>query len=152
MKNRHVTALTGGDDGVTMLYAVRDGACPSSFGIHVAAMAGFPAHVVDTARRKAAQLESTSGGAAAILERRLRGTATGADGGPTTDDLAGVDLHAALGFVEALTNDPVFETLSPADQHRRIAELISAASTTTERRVAGHIEGTRAACEDQVMA
>ena len=64
--NRHVTAHTTGDS-IVMLYGVRDGACPASFGIHVAELASFPPSVLAVARLKAAQLEATSGGAAGIM-------------------------------------------------------------------------------------
>lgn len=43
---------------MTMLYEVREGACLESFGIHVAAMAGFPRSVIREAKRKAATLEN----------------------------------------------------------------------------------------------
>ena len=46
------------EDKMTMLYEVREGACLESFGIHVAAMAGFPRAVIREAKRKAATLEN----------------------------------------------------------------------------------------------
>ncbi|KAF1333648.1 DNA mismatch repair protein, partial [Globisporangium splendens] len=55
--NKHVTAVAG-DKQITMVYQVRDGACMESFGVHVAAMAGFPASVIDCARHKSHELES----------------------------------------------------------------------------------------------
>lgn len=55
--NKHVTAVAG-DKQITMIYQVRDGACMESFGVHVAAMAGFPASVLDCARRKSEELEN----------------------------------------------------------------------------------------------
>lgn len=59
VSNKHVTAHTSAG-AITMLYEVREGACPSSFGIHVAELAAFPPAVIATARAKAAQLEATS--------------------------------------------------------------------------------------------
>lgn len=50
-----------------MLFEVHEGACPTSFGIHVAELVGFPTSVLALAREKAAQLEATSGGARALL-------------------------------------------------------------------------------------
>ncbi|TYZ63213.1 hypothetical protein PybrP1_001259, partial [[Pythium] brassicae (nom. inval.)] len=54
--NKHVTAVAG-DKQITMVYQVRDGACMESFGVRVAAMAGFPESVLACARRKSEELE-----------------------------------------------------------------------------------------------
>ena len=56
-----MTAVTEGERGITFLYELRDGPCPSSFGIAVARLAAFPAAVLEIAKKKAAQLEATSG-------------------------------------------------------------------------------------------
>jgi DNA mismatch repair protein MSH2 len=60
VRNKHVTAFAS-DGGITMLYTVNDGVCLSSFGIMVAESAAFPQSVLNDAKEKARQLESTSG-------------------------------------------------------------------------------------------
>jgi DNA mismatch repair protein MSH2 len=59
--NKHVSACPGEDGQIVMLHHIAEGACSESFGIHVAAMAGFPPPVIAEAKRKAAELELQGG-------------------------------------------------------------------------------------------
>ena len=62
---------------VVMLYSVQPGPCTESFGIHVAAMAGFPSVVLNEAKSKADQLENVdesvaqNAGQLAILQQHF---------------------------------------------------------------------------------
>jgi len=87
--NRHVSAHTTADS-ITMLFAVKEGPCPSSFGIHVAEMAAFPPSVVATAREKAAQLEASTGSASAYMMGAGAGIGKVGAG-------AGASAHAGVG-------------------------------------------------------
>ncbi|KAK9813990.1 hypothetical protein WJX73_008383 [Symbiochloris irregularis] len=71
----------GSADGITFLYQMRSGACPRSYGLEVARLAGIPSPVVDMATKVGFQ-----------LEHRLQGiftSATGRAGGTLTDQEAG---------------------------------------------------------------
>ena len=79
-----------------LLLQVREGACPSSFGIHVAEAVGFPASVLAQAREKAAQLEATSGGARAILAAAAAVAAPEAQAGPAARAAGGKRFASEL--------------------------------------------------------
>jgi DNA mismatch repair protein MSH2 len=65
VRNVHVTAeqveptTAGGTPGLKFLYRLANGPSRRSFGVHVAKLAGMPAAVVEEARSKAAELESS---------------------------------------------------------------------------------------------
>lgn len=60
VRNRHATAAVDAASGrLTFLYALADGPADQSYGAHCAELAGFPPGVVEAARRRAAEFEST---------------------------------------------------------------------------------------------
>lgn len=59
VKNFHARAVVDEvNNKLTFLYEIQAGATDQSYGVHVAKLAGFPTDVVETARRKAVELES----------------------------------------------------------------------------------------------
>jgi DNA mismatch repair protein MutS len=54
--NVHLEAVEH-DDRIVFLHAVREGAADRSYGLHVAALAGVPAHVIRQARKRLQELE-----------------------------------------------------------------------------------------------
>merc|ERR1712110_1234489 len=61
VRNRHATAAVDAASGrLTFLYSLADGAADESYGGHCAELAGFPARVVESARRRAADFEAGS--------------------------------------------------------------------------------------------
>jgi len=70
--NVHLEAVEH-DDRIVFLHAVREGAADRSYGLHVAALAGVPAHVIRQARQRLQELEQseTTGAAAATPQMPL---------------------------------------------------------------------------------
>jgi len=60
VRNKHATASVDAASGqLTFLYTLVDGSADQSYGAHVAELAGFPARVVDAARRRAKEFEAS---------------------------------------------------------------------------------------------
>ena len=59
VKNFHVSAkIDVASEKIAMLYALEEGACDQSFGIHCAEFSGFPAEALEDARKCAEELEN----------------------------------------------------------------------------------------------
>jgi len=121
--NRHVTAATTADS-IVMLYAVKDGPCPSSFGIHVAEMAAFPRPVIAAARAKAAQLEASSSVAVSDAAARLKAAAAVAGPELGAATLTVAPTTAAKLLARELLSDASLASLPPAALRARLGDLL----------------------------
>lgn len=90
---------------VTFLYRLTAGACPKSYGVNVARLAGLPPTVLRMAAAKAAAAERDAGGALraeelAVLQRVLR--VRGSGGGDHDDAHGATALHTLHAHANAL--------------------------------------------------
>lgn len=105
--NCHLEAVEHGDH-IVFLHAVREGAASKSYGLQVAALAGVPLHVLDSARQKLSQLEAQS-----TEQPQLPLFTPAPADSPLTEKLRGIDpdnltpreAQAALYALKALLND-----------------------------------------------
>jgi len=67
--NVHLDAIEH-DDRIVFLHAVREGAADRSYGLHVAALAGVPQTVIEQARQRLQELESSDRNA--VVDHRPR--------------------------------------------------------------------------------
>ena len=111
-RNIHLTA-TEHDDSIVFLHSVHEGPASRSYGLQVAKLAGVPADVIDNARRKLADLESTEAPAAA-----------GDNARPTQSTLQ-ADMFASLepSPEERAVLDLPLDELTPREALNRLYEL-----------------------------
>jgi len=144
VKNLHVTAQTVAGR-LVLQYKVREGACDRSFGIHVAELAGFPQSVVDTAKRKAAELED-------FRPRKKRPSAVpnddDAEAAPSPQPLSmsiaeDEDIRAKNeldAFLQRFATLPLGPEVSDADAvalaQRAVADFVASASPTIHKLLA----------------
>lgn len=104
VRNRHATAAVDAASGrLTFLYALADGAADESYGGHCAELAGFPARVVESARRRAADFEAGSDFGATGKLAKKRAKTQGSGGG-----VPHVSSKAALAYVLAAQDECEF--------------------------------------------
>lgn len=117
VRNRRATAAVDAASGrLTFLYALADGAADESYGTHCAALAGFPAHVVEAARIRAKEFEAESGYGDGRTPKRAKRSTTAAAETEAAEALAYV--LAAADEVEfarrALEKSALLQALTPA--------------------------------------
>jgi DNA mismatch repair protein MutS len=68
--NVHLEAVEH-DDRIVFLHAVREGAADRSYGLHVAALAGVPTHVIRQARQRLQELEQNESAVTAVATPQM---------------------------------------------------------------------------------
>jgi DNA mismatch repair protein MSH6 len=113
-----------GREEVTFLYKLRPGACPKSYGVNVARLAGLPERVLAAAAARAAALEETCGEADADAD------ADDADGG------AGGGVSPALSDAEAAALMAAVAAAAGGDGDALAAAAAAARAATAARTAA----------------
>ncbi len=97
IKNVHLDAIEH-DQGIVFLHAVKSGPANQSYGLQVAQLAGIPAEVIQSARRKLLQLEQDTVATAAT---------NAAPGQPIQSELFAAIPHPVVSYLERLEPDEI---------------------------------------------
>ena len=114
VKNLHVSAkIDKASKKIAMLYALKEGACDQSFGIHCAEFSGFPAEALEDARKCAEELERGN-------EKENNGTQNVDN--TNEEDADAYGRKRAMTFLHDFKNIPL-PTLAPQEVIERVKRL-----------------------------
>jgi DNA mismatch repair protein MSH2 len=120
VKNFHVSAkIDVTSKKIAMLYALEEGACDQSFGIHCAEFSGFPAEALEDARKCAEELEN-GGNSAGNDDKENTTNSNKSDGIDDADATYG--RKRAMQFLNDFKNIPLPQ-LAPQDVIERVKKL-----------------------------
>ena len=120
VKNFHVSAkIDVASKKIAMLYALEEGACDQSFGIHCAEFSGFPAEALEDARKCAEELEN-GGNSAGNDDKENTTNSNKSDGIDDADATYG--RKRAMQFLNDFKNIPLPQ-LAPQDVIERVKKL-----------------------------
>lgn len=126
VKNFHVSAkIDVVSKKIAMLYALEEGACDQSFGIHCAEFSGFPAEALEDARKCAEELEN---GGAHSAKSNDKENAT------TNNNIEGDDADATYGRKRAMQFLNDFKNIPlPQLEPREVTERVKKLKTELEQ-------------------
>jgi DNA mismatch repair protein MSH2 len=126
VKNFHVSAkIDVASKKIAMLYALEEGACDQSFGIHCAEFSGFPAEALEDARKCAEELEN---GGAHSAKSNDKENAT------TNNNIEGDDADATYGRKRAMQFLNDFKNIPlPQLEPREVTERVKKLKTELEQ-------------------
>jgi len=120
VKNFHVSAkIDVASKKIAMLYALEEGACDQSFGIHCAEFSGFPAEALEDARKCAEELENGGAHSAKSNDKENATTNNNIDG---DDADATYGRKRAMQFLNDFKNIPLPQ-LEPREVIERVKKL-----------------------------
>jgi DNA mismatch repair protein MSH2 len=120
VKNFHVSAkIDVASKKIAMLYALEEGACDQSFGIHCAEFSGFPAEALEDARKCAEELENGGAHSAKSNDKENATTNNNTEG---DDADATYGRKRAMQFLNDFKNIPLPQ-LEPREVIERVKKL-----------------------------